>query len=86
MQNVFCPKKSTYCIVGALELLGQKEYQGVESIVPTDPTLKIFVQSLRLNHVEVVELIFVGILLLGMNCHFTKNNLLTPREEIEMSD
>ncbi len=68
---MFCPKKSTCYIAGALEVLGPRGYWGVELIVLANPTLNS-VQYLRLNHVKVVEeLISVRILLLGMNCHYT---------------
>jgi hypothetical protein len=36
---VFCPKKSTCCIVGASEVLGPMEYWGVELIALTVPAL-----------------------------------------------
>jgi hypothetical protein len=67
---VFYPKKSTYCIVGALEVLGLKGYWGIKLIALTDFTLNFCPVSKR-NHVEVVKLISVGSLLLGMSCHLT---------------
>ncbi len=68
---------------GSSKGFGTERSRGVELITPTDPTLNVYLVSKR-NHVEVVELISMGILLLGMRCHFTWGNLLTPREEIKM--
>jgi hypothetical protein len=56
--------------VGVPEVLGPKGYWGVKLIALTDPTLN-FCPIFERNHIEVVKLIIVGILLLGMNYHFT---------------
>jgi hypothetical protein len=67
---VFYPKKNICCIVGAPEVLEPKGYWGIELIALTDLALNLCPNSEN-NHVEVVELISVGILLLGMSCHLT---------------
>jgi hypothetical protein len=56
--------------MGTSGVLGPRGYWGVKLIAFTDFALNLCLVFER-NHVEVVELIFVGILLLGMNCHFT---------------
>ncbi len=58
---MFYPKKSTCCIVGTPEVLGPRGYWGIKLITFTDHALNPCPISKR-NHVEVVELIFVGIL------------------------
>jgi hypothetical protein len=54
---------------GSFEAFGIEGMWGVKLIALTDPTLNLCPISKR-NHVEVVDLVFMGILLLGMNCHF----------------
>jgi hypothetical protein len=66
----FYLEKNTCCIVGASEVLGPKGYWGVELIALTNPTLNLYPVS-KMNHVEIIELIFMGILLLGMSYHLT---------------
>jgi hypothetical protein len=56
--------------VGAPGVLEPRGYWGVELITFTNHALN-FCPVFEKNHVEVVKLIFVGILLLGMNCHLT---------------
>ncbi len=67
---MFHYKKNICCIMGTSGVLGPRGYWGVKLIAFTDFALNLCLVFER-NHVEVVELIFVGILLLGMNCHFT---------------
>jgi hypothetical protein len=38
----FCFEKSICCIVGALEVLGLREYWGVKLITLTDPALNLY--------------------------------------------
>jgi hypothetical protein len=83
--NRFQSKKNTCYIVGAPRVLGLKEYWGVEWIILTNHALNLCLVS-KINHVEVVELVYVGILLLGMNYHFPWNNMVIAREKIEMRD
>jgi hypothetical protein len=42
---VFCLEKSTCCIVGALEVLGPREYWGVKLIALVDLALNICLDS-----------------------------------------
>jgi hypothetical protein len=67
---VFYPEKNTYSIMGTLEVLGPRGYWGVELITLTNSVLN-FCPIFKKNHVEVVELISMGILSLGMSCHLT---------------
>ncbi len=67
---MFYPEKNTYSIMGTLEVLGPRGYWGVELITLTNSVLN-FCPIFKKNHVEVVELISMGILSLGMSCHLT---------------
>jgi hypothetical protein len=42
MWNVFCPKKNTYYIVGALEVLGPRGFWGIELIAFANLALNLY--------------------------------------------
>ncbi len=61
--NLFCLDKNTCYFVGTPKVFGTKGMFGL-----ADFALNNFHPISEIEHVEVVELIFVGILLLGMSC------------------
>jgi hypothetical protein len=83
--NLFYLEKSTCCFVGAPKVFGTEGMLGSSDVWAGWLCPWISVQSLRLNHVQVVELIFYGDFVVGYELSAIENNLLTPRNEIKMS-
>jgi hypothetical protein len=85
MWNMFCPDKSTYCIVGAVKVLGPKGFWGVELITLTDLALNFYSISERKpclnNRVDLC-----GDYVVDCELYFHVKQLVNSRKEIKMSD
>ncbi len=85
MWNVFCPEKSTYCIVRTSEVLGLRGFWGVELIALTDFALNLCsiseTEPYLSNRVDLC-----GDYVVGYELYSHVKQPVDPREEIKMSD